>query len=144
MFVQYICEIPAERDANRKVFGLAAGSIAVFIYLFSVVYFDYINCVQMNKFVDFDVKTITAGDYTIEFELNKKHYEYFVKNYYDETNPMGEVSQLKLYIQNELSKRFNEMTHMGLEGTAEEDMKKKVSIAQITFAYDNAEVIMQL
>lgn len=144
LFVQYICEIPQERDANRRVFGLAAGSIAVFIYLFSVVYFDYIACVQMNKFVDFDVKTITAGDYTLEFELNKKHFDHFIKNYYDDTNPMGEVAQLKLYIQLELEKRFNEMDSLGLDGPAEDDMTKKVEIAQITFAYDNAEVIEQL
>lgn len=90
--MQYICEIPTKREDERKVFGLAAGCIAVFIYLFSVVYFDYISCVQMNKFVDFDVKTITAGDYTVEFELNKRHYNYFMKNFFDETNPMGEVA----------------------------------------------------
>lgn len=98
----------------------------------------------MNKFVDFDVKTITAGDYTIEFELNKSQYNYFMKNYFDETNPMGEVAQLKLYIQNELKKRFNEMDSMGLEGTDEDNMIKEIKIAQITFAYDNAEVIEQL
>jgi hypothetical protein len=28
-------------------------------------------------FVDFDVKTITAGDYTIEFEINPKAYKQF-------------------------------------------------------------------
>ena len=116
LFVQYICEIPEDRSAGRRVFGLAAGCIAVFIYLFSIVYFDYIACVQMNKFVDFDVKTITAGDYTIEFELNNKHYEYFIANYLDRTNPMGECAQLKLYIQNELEKRFNEMDSLGLDG----------------------------
>jgi hypothetical protein len=33
---------------------------------------------------------------------------------------------------------------MGLDGPADEDMTKKVEIAQITFAYDNAEVIEQL
>ena len=98
----------------------------------------------MNKFVDFDVKTITAGDYTLEFELNKKHFDHFIKNYYDDTNPMGEVAQLKLYIQLELEKRFNEMDSLGLDGPAEDDMTKKVEIAQITFAYDNAEVIEQL
>jgi len=26
----------------------------------------------MNKFVDFDVKTITAGDYSIEFDIDSE------------------------------------------------------------------------
>ena len=57
---------------------------------------------------------------------------------------MGEVAQLKQYIHLELEKRFNEMDSMGLDGPAEDDMARKVEIAQITFAYDNAEVIEQL
>lgn len=57
---------------------------------------------------------------------------------------MGEVAQLKQYIHLELEKRFNEMDSMGLDGPAEDDIARKVEIAQITFAYDNAEVIEQL
>ena len=44
-------------------------SLAVFIYLYLVIYFDYMKCVQANKYVIFDVKTITAGDYSVEFHL---------------------------------------------------------------------------
>ena len=36
---------------------------------------------------------------------------------------MGEVAQLKLYIQLEFEKRFNEMDSLGLDGPAEDDMK---------------------
>lgn len=61
-----------EHYHERKIFGLIVGCVAVFIYLFTVVYFDYIKSVQMNKYVDFDVKTITAGDYTVEFDLEPK------------------------------------------------------------------------
>jgi hypothetical protein len=73
-------------------------STAVFIYLFSIVYFDYIKSVQKTKFVDFDVKTITAGDYSIEFDIVEETYNEFILNYLDPTNPMGEASQFKLYI----------------------------------------------
>lgn len=70
--------------------GLLVGCIIVFVYLFVIVYFDYIKCVQMNTYVDWDVKTITAGDYSIEFDLEVSTYEKFQKTYYDETNPMSE------------------------------------------------------
>ena len=55
-------------------------------------YFDYIKSVQKTKFVDFDVKTITAGDYTVEFDIEEEIYDEFLDNYFDKTNPMGEVS----------------------------------------------------
>jgi hypothetical protein len=54
--------------------------------------------VQANKYVDFDVKTITAGDYTMEFEIAAGMYEQFKMHYLDPTNPLNELAQLKLYI----------------------------------------------
>jgi hypothetical protein len=83
---------------ERQLFGLVSACIAVFIYLYCTVYFDYIKCVQANKYVDFDVKTITAGDYTMEFEITAGMYEQFKMHYLDPTNPLNELAQLKLYI----------------------------------------------
>jgi hypothetical protein len=74
----------------------------VFIYLYTLVYFDYIKCVETNKYVDWDVKTITAGDYTIEFDLDKDMYIHWKKFYFDDTTLLSETSQFKLHIQNEL------------------------------------------
>ena len=42
---------------------------AVSISLFIVNYLDYIKKVQINNYVEWDVKTITAGDFTIEFDI---------------------------------------------------------------------------
>jgi hypothetical protein len=44
----------------------------------------------MNEYVEYDVDTITAGDYSVNFDLEKKTYDYFTKNYLDTTNPMCE------------------------------------------------------
>ena len=44
----------------------------------------------MNNYVEFDVDTITAGDYTVCFELAKTSYETFKNNFNDENNPMSE------------------------------------------------------
>jgi hypothetical protein len=44
----------------------------------------------MNEFVDFDVRTITAGDYSVTFDLEVKTYEKFVEQYVDSQNPMSE------------------------------------------------------
>jgi hypothetical protein len=59
------------------VYGLITSCTAVFIYLFTIVYFDYIKTLQKTKYVDFDVKTITAGDYTVEFDIVESIYKEF-------------------------------------------------------------------
>jgi hypothetical protein len=56
------------------VIGLYIVCTAVFVYLFTLVYFDYIKTKEKSSYVDFDVKTITAGDYTIEFDLDPDTY----------------------------------------------------------------------
>jgi hypothetical protein len=42
------------------------------------------------NYVDWDVKTITAGDYSVEFDIGKKTYDRWKNKYYDERNPMSE------------------------------------------------------
>jgi len=42
------------------------------------------------SFIDWDVKTITAGDYSIEFDISNDTYDAWKKTYCDETNPMSE------------------------------------------------------
>ena len=118
------------------------GCISVFIYLYTVVYIDYITTVQKNNFVDWDVKTITAGDYTIEFDIKEESYERWSKTYLDKQNPISEVAQFKIYLQNELERRINAFPDQGYDPEDERDYEKK--IAQITFAYDNGEVVQWL
>ena len=59
-----------------------AGCIAVFIALFVINYIDYIKKTQENNYVEWDVKTITAGDYAIEFDIAPSFFEdYMAKEY---------------------------------------------------------------
>ena len=76
-YAQVPCLIPKELVTARKIDGLMFGSLTVFVYLFVVIYFDYIKCIAMNTFVDWDVKSITAGDYSVEFDLDVETYERF-------------------------------------------------------------------
>ena len=83
------------------------------------------------------MKTITAGDYTVEFDISDELFDNFSQNYCDKTNPMPEIAQFKLYLQLELEKRITEMPNLNFDGTEE----KQEKIAQITFAYENREII---
>lgn len=64
---------------GRQERGLILGCAAVFIALFVINYIDYIKKTQENNYVEWDVKTITAGDYTIEFDLDPTFYSDWVE-----------------------------------------------------------------
>lgn len=55
-----------------------------------LVYLDYIKCKEMNEYVEFDVDTITSGDYTINFDLEEATYARFVDKYFDPKNSICE------------------------------------------------------
>ena len=57
--------------------------------------------------VDYDVKTITAGDYTVEFKMDETQYEYWLNNYHQQSNPINEMAQFKLYVKDILESRIN-------------------------------------
>lgn len=124
------------------MYGLFIGCLVVFTYLYTLVYLDYIKCVQMNEFVDFDVRTITAGDYSVCFDLEVDTYDAFKNKLYDCNNPMSENAQFKLYIKLELENRINDMDDLGFR--EEEERDKPIEIAQISFAYENGDIIEKL
>jgi hypothetical protein len=107
--------------------GLYIGCTTVFIFLYLLVYIDYIKTVQQTKYVDWDVKTITAGDYTVEFNFTLKQYEHWKEHYHHKLNILSECSQFKQYVQNELEKRCFEVENQGYEEEKEEKMEIKIA-----------------
>jgi len=92
-FIQTACMIiPKPESPSRLLLGLIYASVAIFIFLFSLVYFDYIYEVLENKYVEYDVKTLTAGDYTVEFEISQDQYEEFKARYFKWDSPMQECA----------------------------------------------------
>ena len=71
------CIVPHEKYGSRLVFGLFCSCTGVFIYLFTVVFFDWLRCSQKSIFVDYDIKTITAADYSIEFNLSPEQWTHW-------------------------------------------------------------------
>jgi len=41
-------------------------------------YLDYIKKIQENNYVEWDIKTITAGDYSVEFDISPEFFTDFV------------------------------------------------------------------
>ena len=59
--------------------------------MFCITFVDYVKQYQANKYVDWDVKTITAGDFTVEFSLDDLAYDMFLNKFYDSSNPISEI-----------------------------------------------------
>lgn len=130
--------------AKRKVYGLMVGCLGVFVYLFALIYIDYIKQVQKNKAIDFDVKTITAGDYTVEFDISHDTYDKWKKHYHKAANPMNEMAQFKLYVQSKIEERVSAMDDLGYDGPTQPGVHKHIKIAQVTFAFYNEDIIKVL
>jgi len=76
-FAQLACNYTDAEVSDRQIFGLYQACIGVFIALYVIVYCDYIRSVESSNYVEWDVKTITAGDYTIEFDISASFYDQF-------------------------------------------------------------------
>ncbi len=58
--------------------GLVHACLFVFMGLMMLNYLDYIKKLQENNYIEWDVKTITSGDYTIEFALEPEFFKTWV------------------------------------------------------------------
>ena len=116
---------------------------AVFIALFVVNYLDYIKKSQENNYIDWDVKTITAGDFTIEFDLSRE----FWKDWQEKVKPSflreidarfrdrSDAQHFRFWIAKEMETRLEQMPNL------EYDEVPCVRIAVCTLAFNNAEII---
>jgi len=80
--VQYTCEI-TEEEKESKYDKLSLVSVVVIFvsFLFSqLIYF----LQQTSKLdaIKFDISTITASDFTVEYEISKEMFDHFISNEY--------------------------------------------------------------
>lgn len=106
------------------------------------IWVEYIRKIEENNYIEWDVQTITAADYTVEFTIIPAQFENFKNTFYDPTNPISEIGQFKLYIRDEMQNRLTSFPNLGYDDDG--DNVAGVKIAMVTFAYDNEKVIKSL
>ena len=57
--------------------------MGIFIALFFVSFINYLKSVFKITAVEWDVKTITAGDYSVEVQITKRMWQKFLNDVYD-------------------------------------------------------------
>ena len=127
---------------TRRIIGLVVSCITVFVIFFSITYIEYIRGVQQFKYVDFDYKTLTAADYTVEFTITKNMWSKFLNFYLDVESPIPDIGQFRIYIKEEFEKRIRHLPAIDDLDNDESEFAPK--IAMISFAYNNSEIINQL
>ena len=135
---------------NRKFGGLFMGSAAVFIALMIVNYLDFIKKQQELQYLNWDAKTVTVGDYTVEFKLPEGFYNKWVEKwseYWITHNKakngkpyLSLVEAFRDWLQSQMERRLDVMPDLGYE----DEPVLNVKIAMTTFAFENGAVISLL
>lgn len=136
-FLQIPCSLDDDDIVERQTEGLFIGCMGVFIALFFVSYIDYLKSVFKSTAVEWDVKTITAGDYSVEIQITKDMWQTFLSTIYDPNVLKPKLQQFREYFDREMSTRLTNLPDLGFE----DEPPEKISIALTTFAFDNSELI---
>jgi hypothetical protein len=120
------------------------GVLLVLVYLTVLHYFKRAS--DLNQ-MQWDIQTITPGDYTAQFEISAKAYTYFMSYVYPrDQQRKSDISigeSLKTYLKKELEHVLTEKLNE-LKPTNENLKIGEVKIADIVFAFNNAELIQLL
>lgn len=73
IFIQYACIQPNEEE--RQFLALLLGCGSIFVTLFLVNFFDYMQKVQDINYILWDVRTVTSSDYTVEVDIGNEFYQ---------------------------------------------------------------------
>lgn len=145
LFAQAACTIPSDDLASRKECALALGCVGVFLALFVLNYFDYMKQVAELGFVEWDVKTITAGDYTVEFNLDETFYDDYIEKELDDwieeslaegREYLSKLQSFQFWIQRQMERRLLQTPSLGYEDTDD-----CVEVAVTTMAFKNEKII---
>lgn len=66
--------------------------MCIYVYMFLSIAFRIFKDHQVHLYKDWDLATITAGDYTVEFDIKRETYKYWQKHYHDKKSPLTECA----------------------------------------------------
>jgi hypothetical protein len=67
---------------------------------------DYLRNVFKNQFIEWDVKTITAGDYSVELDISEEQYKHYLDNVFDPLSGLTKIEHFKSYLKKIIEDRL--------------------------------------
>ena len=113
--------------------------------LFITNYLDYLNKIQENNYIEWDLKTLTSGDYTVSVAIDEDFYakylkdverEWLVKCSKEGTRFLSGVQGFQEWFRNEIETRLKRLLNLGFEEESD-----KVKVAFVTVAFNNSDII---
>jgi hypothetical protein len=122
------------------------GIFACLVFLTAIYYLKHIS--KLNQ-IDWDVQTITAGDYTVEFLISPNAYTWFLEHIYhakDKDAGLSTGESLKAYLVKEIEQnltRFLLANKSDSHNHDDEHANKltEVQVADLVFAFNNQDLI---
>lgn len=108
--------------------------MTVAVALFVTIYINYLEQVFHHESVLFDIKTVTASDYTLELKVKQLFAKFTTESVYAEEASLA--VQFRSWLQQQLEYRLTRQPAQGYGLPGE-----PVRVAAISFSYDNAELI---
>jgi hypothetical protein len=88
---------------------------------------------------------VTAGDYSVNFEITHNQFEFFKNVYYQESNPVPQLLQFKHMIRFELDKRLTKLNSLMMYEDPNRNVDRDdLNIAITSFTFENGNLIRRL
>jgi len=146
IYLQYECAQPYEDDDNQDTYSLntkrdqalLVSCTGILISLLFLTCCYYLSKVAAIEFKQWDVDTVTASDFTVEYQIPNKVWTKFEDNHTDKTRAEG--TDFEEY----LKKHFEDIVSQQPSVLFPNEEPSRVAIANITFAFKNANLIKLL
>ena len=130
IYIQYRCSQGLDAVNTKRVQGLAIVCLGIFVSLLFLLTHWYLKETAVIDFKVWDVETVTASDFTVEYTVTDAVWRYF-KAKADVTEAMqpsgaGLLMQFENYLEDQLIKKLNTFPHV--------INNIEVSFANVTFA----------
>ena len=122
------------------------GSGCIFVALFITNFLDYINKIQQNNYIEWDLKTLTSGDYTVSVEIGDDFYAQYLKDveieWLDKCAKEGRerflsgVQGFQEWFRHEIETRLKRLLNLGYDEDSEQ-----IKVAFVTLAFNNSDII---
>jgi hypothetical protein len=82
-FIQFTCEV-SDDLLEVKYNQIAKATVIIMFVAFSfIMLIWYMQTTSRLQKAAYDMNTITAGDFTVEYDISAEKYDYFLKNKFD-------------------------------------------------------------
>ena len=127
---------------TKRVQGLAIVCLGIFVSLLFLLTHWYLKEAAVIDFKMWDVETVTASDFTVEYAITEEVWTHFknrkdaIAEKYPENQGLGLLMQFENYLESELIAKMNTFPHV--------INNIEVGFANVTFAYDNQQLLRLL